>query len=243
MGLNLADIVCCPPPLFHAFGLAMGFLSTLVHSATIVFPSDHFDAGLTLDAISQEKCTTLLGVPTMFTAEMEALRCKEYSLPSLYKGLIAGSVVSPAMLLNLKKDMGIVDMIIAYGMTETGPITFSTSLKDSIENRTKTVGRVMPHVTAKIVNKLGTTLFCGERGELCISGYALQRGYYNNRAKTDEVMTVGEDGVVWMHTGDECIIDEDGYCHVLGRSKDIIIRGTYPFGYHHELYILASSTC
>jgi acyl-CoA synthetase (AMP-forming)/AMP-acid ligase II len=226
MELTGQDIVCCPPPLFHCFGLVMAFFSTLIHGAKIVFPSDHFDPGLVLDALQQEDCTTLLGVPTMFAAELEILHEKNYSLTSLCKGLVAGSPVSPAMMSELRKHMGIDGMVISYGMTETSTITFSTSLLDSIENRTKTVGTVMPHVTAKVVNERGDTLLRGERGELCISGYALHRGYLNNRAKTDEVMKIADDGTLWMHTGDECLIDEAGYCHVLGRIKDIIIRGT-----------------
>ncbi|KAF9886517.1 hypothetical protein FE257_011424 [Aspergillus nanangensis] len=225
MELTTNDIVCCPPPLFHCFGLVMAFFSTLIHGGTIVFPSDHFNPDLVLDAITQEKCTTLLGVPTMFIAEMEANRSRGYRLTTLHKGMIAGSPVSLPLMADIQKHMGIDGMVIAYGMTETSTITFSTSLTDSPENRAKTVGRVMPQVTAKIVNPRGETVRRGEIGELCISGYALQKGYWSNELKTKEVMRVHDDGVLWMHTGDECLIDEDGYCHAMGRIKDIIIRG------------------
>jgi acyl-CoA synthetase (AMP-forming)/AMP-acid ligase II len=225
MELMADDIVCCPPPLFHCFGLVMGFFSTLIHGGTIVFPSDHFNADLVLDAIVNEQCTTLLGVPTMFVAELEANETKNYTSTTLRKGMAAGSPVPLVLMEKLRKDMGIEGMVIAYGMTETSTITFSTSLQDSPENRAKTVGRVMPHVRSKVINARGETVRRGERGELCISGYALQKGYLNNKLKTSEVMKADEDGTVWMHTGDECIIDSNGYCHVTGRIKDIIIRG------------------
>lgn len=207
----------------------MGFLSVLIHGATIVFPSDHFDAGRVLDAVNQERCTTLLGVPTMFAAELELIESKGYSVTSLRKGLVAGSPVFPSMMDSLQKHMGIEDMVISYGMTETGPITFCTTLEDSTRYRATTVGKVMPHIAARVVDAKGRVLLRGERGELCISGYALHKGYLNNQVKTDEVMTVAEDGAVWMHTGDECLIDDDGYCQVLGRIKDIIIRGRDSF--------------
>ncbi|PYH97901.1 acetyl-CoA synthetase-like protein [Aspergillus ellipticus CBS 707.79] len=223
--LTPEDIVCCAPPLFHCFGLVMGFFSTLIHGATIVFPSDHFNVDLTLGSIVQEKCTTLLGVPTMFAAELQANDIKKYPMTTLRKGMTAGSPVPLALMEKLRAQMGIQGMVIAYGMTETSTITFCTSLHDAPDNRAGNVGQVMPHVRAKIVNLRGRTLGRGERGELCISGYALQKGYLNNKVKTSEVMKTDEEGTVWMHTGDECIVDTSGCCHVTGRIKDIIIRG------------------
>jgi acyl-CoA synthetase (AMP-forming)/AMP-acid ligase II len=225
MELIADDIVCCPPPLFHCFGLVMGFLSTLIHGGTIVFPSDHFNADLVLDAVVNEQCTTLLGVPTMFVAELEANKTRRYATTTLRKGMAAGSPVPLVLMEKLRQDMGIEEMVIAYGMTETSTITFCTSLQDSTENRARTVGRIMPHVQSKVVNARGEIIRRGERGELCISGYTLQKGYLNNELKTLEAMKADKEGKVWMHTGDECMIDSSGYCHVTGRIKDIIIRG------------------
>ena len=203
----------------------MGFLASLSHGSRIVFPCDQFEPNLVLDAIVQEKCTALLGVPTMFIAEIAANKVKKYKIHSVRTGLAAGSSVPSPLMKQLEGEFGIRGLLIAYGMTETGPITFITSPDDSEEKRAKTVGKVMPHTSAKVIGKDGRILPRGVPGELCTSGYALQRGYLNNKAKTDEVMKKDEQGVVWMHTGDECVIDYDGYCTVTGRIKDIIIRG------------------
>ncbi|KIW83094.1 hypothetical protein Z517_02337 [Fonsecaea pedrosoi CBS 271.37] len=225
MQLTPSDIVCCPPPLFHCFGLVMGFLGAFTHGSSIVFPCDQFDPDSVLDALNEEKCTALLGVPTMFIAEIEANKAKRYKISSVKTGLVAGSSVSPALVKQLDPEFGIKGVLIAYGMTETSPVTFMTSLDDTEERRTKTVGSVLPHTMGKIVDRAGNIVPRGVRGELCVSGYALQRGYFNNPAKTDEVMKRDENGVLWMYTGDECVIDEHGYCSVTGRIKDIIIRG------------------
>ncbi len=220
-----SDVVCCPPPLFHCFGLVMGFLGSFTNGSNIVFPCDQFDAEQVLDALHEHQCTALLGVPTMFLAQIEANKTKKLDITSVRTGLAAGSSVSPTLMKNLEKEFGIKGMMIAYGMTETSPVTFITSLDDSEERRTTTVGRVLPHTAAKVVDQKGNILPRGVRGELCTSGYALQKGYYNNSAKTNEVMTQDENGVLWMATGDECVIDEEGYCSVTGRIKDMIIRG------------------
>ncbi|EXJ71023.1 uncharacterized protein A1O5_06016 [Cladophialophora psammophila CBS 110553] len=225
MKLNHSDIICCPPPLFHCFGLVMGFLGAFTHGSTVVFPCDQFDADSVLDALYEEKCTALLGVPTMFIAEIEANKAKRYKISSVKTGLVAGSSVPPALVKQLDREFGIKGMLIPYGMTETSPVTFITSFDDTEERRTKTVGRVLPHTMAKIVDRAGNIVPRGVRGELCVSGYALQKGYYNNPAKTEEAMRRDENGILWMYTGDECVIDEDGYCSVTGRIKDIIIRG------------------
>lgn len=225
MMLTPQDVVCCPPPLFHCFGLVMGFLGAFTHGSSIVFPSDQFDANLVLDAIVAEKCTALLGVPTMFVAELEANRFKRYKISSVRTGLAAGAPVPLAVMNKLEAEMGIKGMLIAYGMTETSPVTFMTSLSDSQERRLKTVGTAMPHTGAKIIDKHGRIVPRGVRGEICTSGYALQKGYWKNEEKTNEVMKRDEHGVLWMHTGDEGTIDEAGYCAVTGRIKDIIIRG------------------
>ncbi|KAJ5295647.1 hypothetical protein N7508_010468 [Penicillium antarcticum] len=219
------DNICCPPPLFHCFGLVMGFLASLIHGCTIVFPSDHFDANLVLDSIVSEKCTAIYGVPTMFIAELEANQIQKRNIHSLRKGLAAGSTVALTLMNKLKEQLGIETMLIAYGMTETSPVTFMSSFEDPVEMRVRTVGRVMPYTTARIVNKAGQILGTKQRGELCSSGYALQRGYLDDEERTNDVMKKDENGVVWMHTGDEAMIDDLGYCHITGRIKDIIIRG------------------
>lgn len=225
MHLTPTDIVACPPPLFHCFGLVMGFLSTITHGSTIVFPCDQFDAGLVLDALYHHKCTAVLGVPTMFISMLEANEKKKYSISTVRTGLAAGSSVPAELMRRLEQKLGIRGMLIAYGMTETSPVTFLTSLDDTEDRRTKTVGQVMPHTAAKVIKPDGETAPRGTPGELCTSGYALQQGYWNNEVKTREAMRTHEDGVLWMHTGDECVIDNSGYCSVTGRIKDIIIRG------------------
>ncbi|KAK7885648.1 hypothetical protein LTR67_009999 [Exophiala xenobiotica] len=225
MKLVPSDSVCCPPPLFHCFGLVMGFLGSVTHGSTIVFPCDQFDAHLVLDALYEEKCTALYGVPTMFIAEIEANQKKKYKITSVRTGVAAGSSVPAPVMKRLEQEFGVKGMLIAYGMTETSPVTFITSLDDSDERRTKTVGRVLPHTAAKVVDREGEIVPRGTPGELCTSGYALQKGYYNNLEKTNEVMRRDDEGVLWMHTGDECVIDDDGYCTVTGRIKDMIIRG------------------
>ena len=225
LDLTSADVICCPPPLFHCFGLVMGFMTSLIHGSTIVFPSDHFNADLVIDSVHRYCCTTLLGVPTMFIAELEICQSKETVPSGLRKGLIAGSTISQTLVDRLSSDMGLGVMVIAYGMTETGPVSFMTSSQDAPDKRIGTVGRAMPHTQAKVIDRTGQLVHRGMRGELCVSGHGLQAGYLNNQAKTKEVMRLDETGTMWMHTGDECIIDDSGYCRVTGRIKDIIIRG------------------
>lgn len=225
MRLTPKDIVACPPPLFHCFGLVMGFLATFAHGSSIVFPCDQFQADLVIDAVYHEKCTALLGVPTMFVAMLEANKRKGYQIETVRTGLAAGSSVPAVLMRQLATELGIKGMLIAYGMTETSPVTFLTSLDDTVERKTTTVGQVMPHTAAKVIDRNGNIVSRGTPGELCTSGYALQKGYWQNQVKTDEVMKRDENGVLWMHTGDECVIDRSGYCMVTGRIKDIIIRG------------------
>lgn len=225
MHLSTEDITCCPPPLFHCFGLVIGFLGAFTHGSSIVFPSDHFDAGAVVEAVYREKATALLGVPTMFMAELDVVRNKQYEVKTIRVGLVAGSPVPSSLMEKLKREMGVGDMLIAYGMTETSPVTFISSLDDPLDRRATSLGRVMPHTSAKVINKQGELVKRGKRGEICTSGYALQKGYLNDEAQTQKVIKRDEDGVLWMHTGDECVIDHEGYCYVTGRIKDIIIRG------------------
>lgn len=204
----------------------MGFLNSLTHGACIVFPADTFDASLTLDAIHAEKCTALLGVPTMFIAELDAMKTKRYQITTVRTGLAAGSMVPRPLLKRLQDEMGTKGILIAYGMTETSPVSFMMCADDPPERLSEGLGKVMPHTKAKIVNSSGRILPCGSRGELCVAGYPLMKGYFNNEKATSAVMKL-EDGEIWMHTGDECIIDQQGYCEITGRIKDIVIRGAW----------------
>ena len=202
----------------------MGFLAALTHGSSIVFPSDTFDASLTLNAIVAEQCTALLGVPTMFIAELNELKTNPRKITTLRTGLAAGSMIPAPLLERLNLEMGISGVLIAYGMTETSPVTFMID-SDDPEERRSGLGKVMPHTSAKIVDLQQNILPRGSRGELCTSGYALMKGYLDNKVGTKEVMRKDENGVIWMHTGDECIIDNEGYCEITGRMKDLIIRG------------------
>ena len=224
------DVICCPPPLFHCFGLVMGFLAAMFHGCPIVFTSDVFNPDLVLDALVEERCTSLYGVPTMFVGVLEAnerKKCDLRGIGRLRTGVAAGASVPMAIMKKISSIMGIDGMLIAYGMTETSPVTWMTSLNDTLEQRTSTVGTMMEHSGGKIIGKDGQILPRGERGELCTSGYALQRGYWRNPAKTAEAMKTDENGIRWMHTGDEGLIDKDGFCKITGRIKDMIIRGTF----------------
>lgn len=225
MHLTSEDIVCCPPPLFHCFGIVMGFLNTLSHGASIVFPSDTFDPSLTLDAIAAECCTALLGVPTMFIAQLENLKSKPYKINTVRVGLASGAPVPIALQERLSKEMGMSGVLIAYGMTEVSPVSTMMDVGDPEIRKKGGLGRVMPHNSVKIVDLEGRILPRGSRGEICSSGYALMKGYLNNSKATNEAMRRDENGVLWMHTGDEGIIDDQGYAHITGRIKDMIIRG------------------
>ncbi|KKK15418.1 hypothetical protein P175DRAFT_0559879 [Aspergillus ochraceoroseus IBT 24754] len=225
MRLTPDDIVCCGPPLFHCFGLVLGFLASFCYGSSIVFPSDYFRASSVVDALLNENPTVLLGVPTMLVAELEVLSKTGQKPRRLRTGLASGSAVSQVLMNEIRERMGVDKMLIAYGMTETSPVSFITSLDDPDQKRISTIGRVMPHTSAKVIDKEGNILPRGQRGELCISGYALQKGYWKNEEKTREVMRQDENGVLWMYTGDEVMIDEAGYAHITGRIKDLIIRG------------------
>ncbi|KAH7385811.1 hypothetical protein BKA66DRAFT_511620 [Pyrenochaeta sp. MPI-SDFR-AT-0127] len=225
MHLTSRDIVCCPPPLFHCFGIVMGFLNTLSHGATIVLPADAFDASLTLDAIAAERCTALLGVPTMFLAQLEKLKTKPYKINTIRVGLASGAPVPIVLQERLSNEMGIAGVLIAYGMTEVSPVSTMMDIGDPEERKKGGLGRAMPHNSVKIIDQNGRILPRGSRGEICSSGYALMRGYLDNTKATNEAMRRDKNGVLWMHTGDEGIIDDQGYAHITGRIKDMIIRG------------------
>lgn len=226
MHLTEEDVLCCPPPLFHAFGLVIGFMTSFSHGSKIIFPAQTFDAAAAVNALVKEKTTALLGVPSMFLAILEELRKAPRRIGAVRTGVAGGSAVSPALICRLEQEMGLPHMLSAFGMTETGPVTFITSIEDTRNNILGTVGQVLPHVAAKVVDNEDNIVARGTRGHICASGYGLQQGYWKDEAQTAQAMRADADGVVWMYTGDEGFLDEAGYMHITGRIKDIIIRGT-----------------
>ncbi|KAJ0423053.1 acetyl-CoA synthetase-like protein [Aspergillus carlsbadensis] len=225
MHLGPEDVICSPPPLFHCFGLVMGFLASFCHGSTIVFPAEYFDAPLVTGALIHYDATVFLGVPTMWLAVLDMLAKTKQRPKRLRKGIASGSGVSVGLMKRIREDTGADQILIAYGMTETSPVTFITSISDPEDKRASTVGRVLPHTAAKVIDKEGRIVPRGTKGELCTSGFALQKGYWRNEAKTKEAMRKDEHGGLWMYTGDEALIDADGYAQITGRIKDLIIRG------------------
>jgi fatty-acyl-CoA synthase len=220
MRLTEADRMCIPVPLYHCFGMVIGNLACMTHGAVMIYPAEGFEAGATLKAVESERCTGLHGVPTMFIACLDLLQHNSYDLSSLRTGVMAGSPCPIEVMRKVIDRMGMRDVTICYGMTETSPVSFQSSTHDPLERRVGTVGRVHPHLEVKIVNEQGETLPRGTQGELCTKGYAVMAGYWNDKAKTAEVLING-----WMHTGDLATLDEEGYCNITGRSKDLVIRG------------------
>jgi fatty-acyl-CoA synthase len=235
MKLTQDDRLCIPVPLYHCFGMVMGVLGCLTHAATMVFPGEGFDPLVTLETVSEEKCTALYGVPTMFIAQMDHPRFSEFDLSSLRTGIMAGSPCPIEVMRRAMSLMNLRDITIAYGMTETSPVSFQTGLDDPIERRVATVGRIHPHLECKIVDAEGRIVPAGTPGELCTRGYSVMRGYWDDEEKTREAIDVGR----WMHTGDLATIDGEGYCAIVGRIKDMIIRGgenVYPREVEEFLY-------
>jgi mevalonyl-CoA ligase len=230
MRLTEYDVLCCPAPLFHAFGLVIGFLTSFIHGSKVIFPAPTFDAGAAVDALIREKTTALLGVPSMLLAMLEELKkTPRPAVETVRTGITGGSAVSPVLIRRLQHEMGLPHMLSAYGMTETGPVTFITSIEDTRNSILGTAGQVLPHVAAKVVDGEDNIVPCGTRGHICTSGYGLQQGYWRDEAQTAHAMRPDADGVVWMYTGDEGFLDRDGYMHITGRIKDIIIRGESSF--------------
>ncbi|CAG9988730.1 unnamed protein product [Clonostachys byssicola] len=219
------DVVCCGPPLFHCFGLVAGLLAAFTHGSSIIYSAPDFDAAAVVGMVLEERCTVLHGVPTMFTAVIKELEKTGRSVNTIRKGFAAGTKVPRAMLLEMSEKLGFRHIASPYGMTETAPTSFIVRVEDSLERKLETVGTALPHVSAKIVDSQTKIVPRGTRGEICVSGWHLQQGYFKNPEKTAEVMIKDEDGTVWMHTGDEGVIDEHGYLTITGRIKDIIIRG------------------
>lgn len=227
MRLTPSDILCCPPPLFHCFGLVLGLLAVLTHGGKIVYPAETFDIPATLSAIREESCTAIHGVPAMFDSLFEAVP-NDFTC-NLRTGIIAGAPVPRYLMELLVNKFGMTEFTSSYGLTEASPTCFNAFTDDAMNKRLTTVGTVMPHAQAKIVDRDGNILPVGERGELCMAGYQLQAGYWNNSEKTNEVMVRDAAGVLWLHTGDEAVFCERGYCTITGRFKDIIIRGMLLF--------------
>ncbi len=213
--------VCIPVPLYHCFGMVMGNLGCLTHSAAMVYPGESFDPAATLAAIESERCDVLYGVPTMFIAQLNLPGFEQYDVSSLRRGIMAGAPCPVEVMKEVMSKMHMSEITIAYGMTETSPVSFQSSRDDPIEQRVSTVGRIQPHLEVKIVAPDGSTVPCGEAGELCTRGYSVMLGYWKDKAKTAEAI----DGGGWMHTGDLATLDDDGYCRIVGRIKDMVIRG------------------
>jgi len=221
MGFTEDDRLCIPVPLYHCFGMVMGVLGCLTHGSAMVFPGEAFEPGSVLEAVEAERCTALYGVPTMFIAELAHPDFSQFDLSSLRTGIMAGAPCPVETMKRVLDEMHMSEVTIAYGMTETSPVSFQTAITDPIDKRTQSVGRVHPHVQVKIIDQDGLTVPVGTRGELCTRGYSVMLGYWDDEEKTREAV----DRAGWMHTGDLAVIDESGYCEIVGRVKDMIIRG------------------
>ncbi|MCX4091077.1 AMP-binding protein [Nocardia sp. alder85J] len=221
-GYTPEDRVCIPVPFYHCFGMVMGNLACTSRGCTMVIPAPGFDPGATLEAVQRERCTSLYGVPTMFIAELNHPDFANYDLSSLRTGIMAGSPCPSEVMRQVVSRMGMEQVTICYGMTETSPVSTQTRMDDSLELRVSTVGRVHPHLEIKLVDPVtGLTVPRGEAGELCTRGYSVMLGYWNDPEKTAEVI----DAARWMHTGDLAVMDADGYVDITGRIKDMVIRG------------------
>jgi fatty-acyl-CoA synthase len=230
------DRVCIPVPFYHCFGMVMGNLAATSHGACMVIPAPSFDPAATLKAVEQERCTSLYGVPTMFIAELNLPDFATYDLSSLRTGIMAGSPCPVEVMKRVVAEMHMAEVSICYGMTETSPVSLQTRMDDDLEHRTGTVGRVLPHLEVKVVDPAtGVTQPRGTAGELCTRGYSVMLGYWNEPEKTAEAIDAGR----WMHTGDLAMMREDGYVEIVGRIKDMIIRGgenIYPREIEEFLY-------
>ncbi|HEY5361059.1 MAG TPA: AMP-binding protein [Streptosporangiaceae bacterium] len=231
-----ADRVCVPVPFYHCFGMVMGNLGCTTHGACIVIPAPGFDPAATLRAVQAEHCTSLYGVPTMFIAELALPDFAQYDLSTLRTGIMAGSPCPVEVMKRVVSEMHMTEVTICYGMTETSPVSTQTTADDDMERRVSTVGRVGPHLEVKVVDpETGLVLPRGRHGELCTRGYSVMLGYWNEPEKTAEAV----DAVRWMHTGDLAVMDEAGYLNIVGRIKDLVIRGgenVYPREVEEFLY-------
>jgi len=220
MRLTEEDSLCIPVPLYHCFGMVLAVLACVSTGAAMIFPGEAFDPAATLAAVHEECCTALHGVPTMFIAELDHPDFAKYDLSRLRTGIMAGSPCPIETMKRVVSTMHLAEITIAYGMTETSPVSFQSSTTDPLDKRTTTVGRIQPHLEVKIVDPLGEIVPVGETGELCTRGYSVMKGYWGEDEKTREAIIDG-----WMHTGDLATIDAEGYCNIVGRLKDMVIRG------------------
>jgi fatty-acyl-CoA synthase len=220
-GIGPGDRVCIPVPMFHCFGMVVGNLACLGRAATVVYPGEGFDPVQVMHVVSDERCTHLYGVPTMMIAILGHERFGEFDLTSLRGGIMGGAPCPAETMKAVMSDLHMPEVTIIYGMTETSPVSFQTRPDDPVDARVTTVGRIMPHLEVKIVDGNDAIVPLAEPGQLCTRGYSVMSGYWQAPEKTAEVL--GRDG--WMHTGDLATLDEDGYCRIIGRSKDIVIRG------------------
>ncbi len=236
VGYTEHDRVCIPVPLYHCFGMVMGNLGVTTHGACMVYPAAAFEPAATLQAVQDERCTSLYGVPTMFIAELALPNFESYKLDALRTGIMAGSPCPVEVMKQVQERMGADEVGICYGMTETSPVSTQTALDDTIDRRCGTVGRVMPHLEVKVVDpETGMVTPRGVAGEFCTRGYSVMTGYWENPDKTAEAIDAGG----WMHTGDLAVMDDQGYLNIVGRIKDMIIRGgenVYPREIEEYLY-------
>jgi fatty-acyl-CoA synthase len=221
MRLSERDRLCIPVPLYHCFGMVLGVLACVASGATMVFPAPSFDAEQTLHVVAAQRCTALHGVPSMFIAMLEHSRLRELDVSTLRTGIMAGAPCPIETMRRVVTDLHMPEITIAYGMTETSPVSFQSSVDDPLERRVSTVGRIQPHVEVKIVDDQGRIVPVGQQGELCTRGYLVMHGYWDDAERTREVL----DAAGWMHSGDLATIDAHGYCNIVGRLKDMLIRG------------------
>ena len=235
MGLSPQDRLCIPVPLYHCFGLVLSVLACVAHGSTMVFPGEAFDPLDTLRSVQEERCTALHGVPTMFIMELDHPEFFSFDLSSLRTGIMAGAPCPAEVMRRVISEMNMKDILIAYGQTEVSPINNMTLPDDSLERRTETVGRAVPWVEIKVIDDAGRVVPIGEKGELCTRGYSVMQGYWNDPERTAETIDAGG----WLHSGDLAVMDQDGYVQIVGRIKDMIIRGgenIYPREIEEFLY-------
>jgi len=235
MRYDETDKVCIPVPLYHCFGMVIGNLACVTHGSAMVLPSEGFDPLATLRAVAEEGCTALYGVPTMFIAELDHPEFGRFDLSSLRTGMMAGAPCPIEVMRRCIRDMNLTEMTIGYGMTETSPVSTQTAIGDPLEKQVSTVGRVHPHVEVKIVDAEGRVVPRGVAGEFCTRGYSVMLGYWDDPERTAQAI----DRAGWMHTGDLATMDSDGYCNIVGRIKDMVIRGgenIYPREIEEFLY-------
>jgi len=234
INLTENDRLCIPVPLYHCFGMVMGVLGAVSKGAAMVFPAEAFDVTTTMNALTEERCTAIYGVPTMFVGLLHEVAKSPGDLSALRTGIMAGAPCPVEVMEQVNSAMNLSEITICYGMTETAPVSFQSDVDDPTDKRCETVGRIHPHVEVKVIDNSGTIVPVNHQGELCTRGYSVMKGYWADDERTRESIVEG-----WMHTGDLAVIDEQGYCSIVGRVKDMIIRGgenIYPRGIEEFLY-------